>query len=238
MSMKGRISSFQSLGTVDGPGVRSVIFLQGCPLRCVCCHNPETWDPALGEETDTETLVRKVLRFRSYFGEKGGVTLSGGEPLLQAPFSRELFRAFHKAGIHTALDTSGCIINDDVLSLLSETDLVLLDRKYPNEEDYFRYTGMHLSEADRFLALLEERKIPTWIRRVIIPGLNDTVSSAEELRALSGRFSCIEKTELLPFRKFCIEKYDSLGISFPLKDTPEASEKDLEPLYKVLADDF
>lgn len=232
--MTGRISSFQSLGTVDGPGVRSVIFLQGCPLRCVCCHNPETWAPALGEETDTDTLVKKVLRFRSYFGEKGGVTLSGGEPLLQAAFSYDLFRAFHEVGIHTALDTSGCIINENVLNLLSETDLVLLDRKYPNEDDYLRYTGMHLEQADRFLELLEKRKIPTWIRRVVIPKLNDTPASMEELRSLSERFSCIEKTELLPFRKFCIEKYDSLGIPFPLKDTPEMKEQDLEPLYELL----
>ena len=153
----GRIHSFQSLGTVDGPGVRSVIFMQGCPLRCVCCHNPDTWDFEGGEEMSTEVLVNKVLRYKTYYGNNGGVTVSGGEPLMQADFLVEFFKKLKNYGIHTALDTSGCVLNDTVKELLEYTDIVLLDFKYTNEKDYFEYTKMQMNQAKEFLNL--------WIRK-------------------------------------------------------------------------
>ncbi len=230
--MQGKIHSFQSLGTVDGPGVRAVVFMQGCPLRCVCCHNPDTWDTDGGKLVSAEEMFRKIQRLRAYFGKDGGVTVSGGEPLLQADFVAELFSLCRADGINCALDTSGCIYNESVERLLSLTDLVLLDYKYTNDEDYKKYTGMSRQSADAFLGRLSALDKRVWIRQVIIPTLNDSEESVSRLYALKERYSCIEKIELLPFRKLCIEKYRTLGMSFPLEDIPEASEELIERLKK------
>ena len=228
----GKIHSFQSLGTVDGPGVRSVIFMQGCPLRCVCCHNPDTWDFAVGSEQSVEYLVDRVLRYKAYYGSDGGVTVSGGEPLMQTEFLVELFKQLQKNEIHTALDTSGCVLNDSVKKLLEYTDLVLLDFKYTNSNDYLKYTKMEMSAAQKFLSYLEEIQKPTWIRYVVIPNLNDTEDAVSKVFDLRNQYSCIEKIELLPFRKLCLEKYDEMGIEFPLKNTPEAKQGFIDELYK------
>ncbi len=232
--MTGNIHSFQSLGTVDGPGLRCVIFVQGCPLRCACCHNPDTWEFGTGTQTDTDELVKKVLRFKNYFGAKGGVTVSGGEPLMQADFVAGLFRKLKENGINTALDTSACVFNENVAKLLDYTDLVLLDVKYANPDDYFRYTKCRMENVMLFLDELEKRNIDTWIRRVIIPGLNDDEASALHLKQLVSDYSCIKKTELLPFRKLCTEKYEALGIPFPLADTPEPDEETMKKLERLL----
>ncbi len=233
--MTGRIHSFQSLGTVDGPGVRCVVFMQGCPLRCNCCHNPDTWDLSAGEETDTDTLIARMERLRPYFGDRGGVTVSGGEPLMQAAFVTELFTALKRAGIHTALDTAGCRRDDAVDALLEVTDLVLLDHKYATEADYVHYTGGHLAHTERFLAELDRRHIPTWLRRVIIPGQNDDTDSVRSLNAVAARFSCVERIELLPFRDLCAEKYAALGIPFPLAGTPSPSDAAMTTLTAQIA---
>ena len=230
--MQGRIHSFQSLGTVDGPGVRAVVFMQGCPLRCACCHNPDTWDFGGGKLVSAEEIFRKIQRLRAYFGKDGGVTVSGGEPLLQADFVSELFRLCRADGISCALDTSGCVYNESVEHLLSLTDLVLLDYKYTNDTDYKKYTGMSMQSAEDFLARLDALGKRVWIRQVIIPTLNDSEESVRRLYALSERYSCIEKTELLPFRKLCVEKYRALGIDFPLENIPEASEELIERLKR------
>lgn len=234
----GRIHSFQSLGTVDGPGVRCVVFAQGCPLRCICCHNPDTWDPDGGESTDTDTLTNKILRFRSYFGKEGGVTVSGGEPLMQAAFFAELFAKLKTAGIHTALDTSGCLWNDDVSALLSVTDLVLLDHKYPTEEEYRENVRGSLAVTERFLGQLQSRGIDTWFRRVIIPGRTDTEASVRSLNAAAERYSVVRKIELLPFRNLCKEKYDALGIPFPLADTETPDRVTMERLNALLDEKY
>ena len=230
--MQGRIHSFQSLGTVDGPGVRAVVFMQGCPLRCACCHNPDTWDLGGGKIVSAEEIFRKIQRLRAYFGKDGGVTVSGGEPLLQADFVAELFSLCRADGISCALDTSGCVYNESVERLLSLTDLVLLDYKYTNDTDYKKYTGMSMQSAEDFLARLDALGKRVWIRQVIIPTLNDSEESVRRLYALSERYSCIEKTELLPFRKLCVEKYRALGIDFPLENIPEASEELIERLKR------
>lgn len=232
--MTGRINSFQSLGTVDGPGVRCVVFVQGCPLRCICCHNPDTWDFSGGEETYADTLVAKILRFTPYFGKKGGVTVSGGEPLMQADFVAELFKKLKTAGVNTALDTSGCVLNESVYKLLEYTDLVLLDHKYANEEDYFKYTGAHLYAVERFLDELEKRQIKTWLRRVIIPGKSDSEESVKQLNAVADKYSCVEKAELLPFRNLCAEKYQAMGIPFPLADCPTPTKEETDNLLKLI----
>ena len=228
----GRIHSFQSLGTVDGPGVRSVIFMQGCPLRCVCCHNPDTWDFEGGTEMSADELVNKVLRYKAYYGEGGGITVSGGEPLMQTEFLLELFKKLKNYGIHTALDTSGCVLNDDVKELLDHTDIVLLDFKYTNAEEYLKNTKMEMSKAQEFLEYLQEADKKTWLRYVVIPNLNDGKEDVAGLFDLKNQYSCIEKIELLPFRKLCLEKYDEMGIEFPLKNTPEAKQEYIDELYR------
>jgi pyruvate formate lyase activating enzyme len=231
--MKGRIHSVQSFGTVDGPGVRAVVFMQGCPLRCVCCHNPDTWDKSGGSEIEADELLKKLLRFRNYFGKKGGITVSGGEPLLQSEFVYELFSKLKAENINTALDTSGYTLEENAKKLLSVTDLVLLDYKYTNDADYLKYTKCKKSAVDNFLSYLEENKIDTWIRQVIIPDLNDSSDSLKKIGELERNFSCIKKVELLPFRKLCLEKYRAMNIPFLLENTREPSTAEIEKLMEL-----
>ena len=226
----GRIHSIQSLGTVDGPGVRFVAFLQGCPLRCGCCHNPDTWDTEGGTVYTPEELVEKAVRFREYFGEDGGITLSGGEPLLQAEFSARVFRLCHERGIHTCLDTSGCIPPREVSNLLDVTDRVLLDVKYTTEKDYEQYVGCSLSSVLEFLEELNVRQIPTTLRQVIIPTLNDTKEQVNTLRMIANRHPNVDRVELLPFRKICQTKYDAMQIPFPFAHLPEPTHEEITRL--------
>lgn len=234
MSSKGYVSSIQSLGTVDGPGVRFVVFLQGCNLRCGCCHNPETQPFSGGTEYLVGELAEKASRYKSYFGKDGGITLSGGEPILQAEFAAELFAECKKRGINTCLDTSGSLLNDKVKELLSVTDRVLLDIKYPTDELYRQYVGCSIEAPLSFLSYLNEQGIPTTLRQVIIPTLNDNDDNIEFLRNLINKHHCIDKTELLPFKKICQTKYDSMGISFPFENIPTPSLDTMEKLQSML----
>ncbi len=222
---KGYIHSFQSLGTVDGPGVRFVVFFQGCNLRCKCCHNPDTWKISDGEIFEAEAVVAKVLRYKEYFKDNGGITLSGGEPLLQPEFAGEIFTLCKEHGINTCLDTSGSVINDDVISLLNVTDRVLLDIKYTENSLYIDNAGCSLKVVLEFLKELEIRNIPTTLRQVIIPTINDNDENIIKLREIAQNHSCVDKIELLPFRKICQTKYDELGIEFPFGhlSTPDKS---------------
>jgi len=232
--MTGRIHSIQSLGTVDGPGVRFVVFMQGCNLRCGCCHNPDTWAMDKGVEYTPEAILEKALRCRSYFGKEGGITVSGGEPLLQADFVRELFTLCHRESINTCLDTSGGILNDGVKALLRETDRVLLDIKYTTDEDYRRYVGCGMDGPLRFLEYLDTMKIPTTVRQVIIPTLNDTEGNILSLGKVKAEHSCVDKVELLPFRKICQVKYDKMGIDFPFAHIAEPDGEKMKELETIL----
>ncbi len=223
----GWVHSIQSLATVDGPGVRFAVFLQGCPLRCACCHNPDTWDIHGGTEMTADEVVQKALRCRAYFGKDGGITLSGGEPLLQADFVYDIFKACRDAGIHTCLDTSGCVYNDAVERVLSVTDRVLLDIKYVTDEGYRRYVGCEREQVMRFLAVLGDKNIPTTLRQVVIPTKNDDDANFAALRDIAKQHACVDGVELLPFRKLCAEKYDTLGIAFPFGELPEPSEEEM-----------
>lgn len=232
--IKGRVHSFQSLGTVDGPGVRFVVFFQGCPLRCKCCHNPDTWDIAGGTQYSSEEIVNKVLRYKDYFGKNGGITISGGEPLLQADFAHEIFRLCRQNGINTCLDTSGCILNDKVKALIKETDRVLLDFKYTSEEEYKENVGCTMKAVGEFLSYLNKINIPVTLRQVIIPNVNDDADNIIKLKEVIKNHTVIDKTELLPFRKICSSKYDALGLNFPFADHPEADKELIDNLYKKL----
>lgn len=233
--MNGYINSVQSFGAVDGPGVRYVIFMQGCPLRCSCCHNPDTWEFSKEQEVTPEEMLTKILRFRDYFGHDGGVTVSGGEALMQCEFVTDLFTLCKKENIHTCLDTSGCLLNEKVKKLLSVTDLVLLDIKYTNENDYKEYVGCSLSDVIEFYDYLEENKIPAWVRQVIIPTKNDTEENISKLLEITDKHkNCTEKIELLPFRKLCQPKYDNLKIRFPFGNIPEASHEKIKELQCLI----
>lgn len=236
--MVGRIHSFQSLGTVDGPGVRSVVFMQGCQLRCPYCHNPDTWDFSGGTETDAETLFARILKYKAYYGETGGVTVSGGEPLLQAEFVRELFTLCKAHGISTALDTAGVLLNDAVKELLAVTDIVLLDIKYATEAQYQKYIGVPLQTVLHFLKYADTQKKRVIVRQVITPTVNDTTADMAALRAILRQYPCIEKVELLPFLKLCAEKYEALGLEFPFGRYPEATAAQTEALAKELQEIF
>lgn len=229
-----RIHSIQSLGTLDGPGVRFVVFLQGCNLRCKCCHNPDTWDMSTGTLISAEELCMRALRYKDYFGKEGGITLSGGEPLLQAESAYELFSLCRNVGINTCLDTSGSIINDSVKNLLTVTDRVLLDIKYTNNKDYLENAGCLLDKVIDFLSVTQSSSVPTTLRQVIIPTLNDTEENIGFLKNIRDSFSCIDSVELLPFRKICETKYESLSIPFPFAHIPETSRDKMEYLTSLL----
>lgn len=231
--MKGFVHSIQSLGTVDGPGVRTVIFSAGCPLRCIYCHNPDTWTTEESKLTDADELVEKVLRFKPYI-ERGGVTISGGEPLLQSEFFTCVAKKLKENGLHIALDTSGAILDGNVRELLKYIDLVLLDVKFTTESDYRKLANGSLNGVLSFLAYLDCKGIKTWIRHVAVPGLNDSEEDAKRLKELIYPYrAVIEKVEFLPFRKLCLEKYENMKIDFPLKDTPEMSAEKAAELSKI-----
>ena len=234
--MTGKVHSIQSLGTVDGPGVRFVVFLSGCPLRCKCCHNPDTWDMEAGTEYTAEEIVKRASRYKEYFGREGGITISGGEPLLQADFCREIFELSHKEGINTCLDTSGVILNESVMRLLAVTDRVLLDIKYTSDGEYRENVGCSMEKPMQFLSYINSKGIPATVRQVIIPTVNDTEENAVALREIVGSFSFVDKVELLAFRKMCRSKYDSMGIEFPFGGLPEADPEKISELYRIVCD--
>ena len=233
--MHGQVHSIQSLGTVDGPGLRFVVFLQGCNLRCKCCHNPDTWEMQSEKTFTPEEIVEKALNNREYFAEKGGITLSGGEPLLQPEFASEVFKLCHENGINTCLDTSGSILNNQVKMLLTETDRVLLDIKYTDDALYIENVGCSLNRPLEFLEYLNEQKIPTTIRQVIIPTLNDNEENIEKLNRVVEKYTCIDKVELLPFKKICQTKYDSMNIPFPFANIPTPTKETMNKLNNLLS---
>ena len=232
--IKGKIHSLQSLGTVDGPGIRFVVFMQGCNLRCGCCHNPDTWEMSGGTEYTPEQILQKVLRCKEYFGKTGGITISGGEPLLQSDFCRELFTLCHNEGINTCLDTSGSVLNDEVKSLLEVTDRVLLDIKFTNDTDYLEYTGCGIEKPLEFLTYLQAQKIPVTLRQVIIPTLTDNEENIKMLKAIADRHPMVDKIELLPFRKICQTKYDNMNLEFRFGNLPEPTQDKMQKLNTLI----
>ena len=233
--MEGRIHSIETFGSVDGPGVRFVVFLQGCLMRCRYCHNPETWSGEAGEMMTAEEVFRRALRYRTYWGEKGGITVSGGEPLLQPAFVGELFRLLHGEGIHTALDTSGVWADwDGACQVLEHTDLILGDLKFATPEEYRLHCKADMEKPLACYRLAEERGIPLWVRHVVVPGLNDSLEDMGKIKVLAESFSNLEKIEWLPFHNLCVEKYQSMGIPFPLAGTDNMDEEALQRLVDSL----
>ena len=222
--MTGRIHSFESFGTVDGPGIRFVVFLQGCPLRCQYCHNPDTWGEG-GDLFSVEEVAQKALRYKNYFGDKGGVTVTGGEPLLQIDFVIELFQTLKAKGIHTCVDTSGFSFIQDNEKIVEKherlaelTDLFLLDIKHIDDEACKKLTGQSNERTLAFAKFLSERGKKMWIRQVLVPGLTDDDESLKRTRAFIDGLETVEKVEVLPYHTLGVVKYEKLGFEYPLKD--------------------
>ncbi len=224
--MTGRIHSIESMGLVDGPGVRSVVFLQGCPLRCLYCHNPDTQRGG-GQEISAQELCRRLVRFRPYFGDSGGVTFSGGEPLGQPEFLLECLRHLKAEGIHTCLDTSGVGLGD-YGEILAHTDLVLYDVKHFDPQGYRTITGRDMDATPAFVEAVRAANVPMWVRHVVVPGLTDgedhLIALGEYIATLPG----VEKVELLPYHTMGVEKYRKLGIPYALEGVPPMDGTKLE----------
>ncbi len=238
--MTGKIHSFESFGTVDGPGIRFVVFLQGCPLRCQYCHNPDTWKSG-GEEYSAEEVAARALKYKNYFGENGGVTATGGEPLLQIDFVTELFTILKRKGIHTCIDTSGitfdktsgeCVQKHE--RLLEVTDLVMLDIKHIDEEACIRLTGKSNKKTLDFARFLSEKGKKTWIRQVLVPGITDSEEDLKRTREFLDTLKTVEKVEVLPYHTMGVVKYEKLGIEYPLKDVKAPTKESVALAKEIL----
>ncbi|OON98385.1 MAG: pyruvate formate-lyase 1-activating enzyme [Epulopiscium sp. Nele67-Bin004] len=232
--MLGRIHSIETCGTVDGPGIRFILFTQGCPLRCQYCHNPDSWKVQGGEEMDTEKLIKDVIKYKPYMRNSGGgITISGGEPLLQPDFVQDMFKKCKDEGIHTCLDTSGFVKLNVADPVLDYTDLVLLDIKSYNPDVFKDLTGIPLDPTLAFAEHLNERGIPVWIRYVLVPNLTDNLDDIEELAKYLTTLKNVERIDILPFHKMGEFKWEELGYDYKLKDT-QSPEKELVDQAKTI----
>ena len=232
--MTGRIHSFETFGTTDGPGIRFVVFMQGCQYRCLYCHNPDTWSVTAGTEYSPEDLFQIILRYKPYFESSGGgVTISGGEPLLQSEFLFSLFTLLKNEGIHTTLDTSGnqqLIGNPAVEALIGLTDLVLLDIKHMESLAHKRLTGYDNTLPLHFAKDLDYLKLPVWLRYVIVPGYTDSPDALMTFREFINSLSNVARIDYLPFHKLGEYKWEALGIPWPLKHVSPPSEEFIKGL--------
>ncbi len=229
-----RIHSFESLATLDGDGVRYAIYLNGCPLRCVYCHNPDTWGVS-GEDYSAEDLFNKIKRYKPYFGQNGGVTFSGGEPLLSAHFINEVAPLLKEANINYALDTSGQVdMNEETKKAIMNSELVILDLKFWDNDSYFKYTGKTIAKTLTTLYFLNAIQKRTWIRTVIVPGINDSKEALDKYIEILKLYPFIEKYELLGFHTMGFFKYENLGIDNPLKDVPPMDQDKLKDLQSYV----
>ena len=227
--MGGRVHSRESFGTVDGPGLRYVVFLQGCPMRCLYCHNPDTWDPLGGRETEAEEILAEIRKNRAFY-KTGGLTVSGGEPLLQIDFLLELFSLAKKEGIHTCMDTSGILydpLDAELLErldrLMALTDLVLLDIKEIDPDAHLQLTGHSNAAVLGFARYLEQKRVPVWIRHVVLEGYTDRPDQWRQLGTFIGRLSNLQALDVLPYHTMGREKYRALGLAYPLEGIPATS---------------
>ena len=230
--MNGYIHSIESFGTVDGPGLRYVVFFQGCPMRCLYCHNPDTWQPGSVTEMSAEEIMAGFRRNRSFYST-GGITVTGGEPLMQTEFLTELFILAKKEGIHTCIDTSGVTYNREnkrymakLDRLMEYTDLVMLDLKHIDDEKHIVLTGHSSRNILEFVQYLDNKKIPVWIRHVVVPGLTDDPVYWEKLGRFMATMSNIKALDVLPYHTMGVNKYKELGMEYPLEGVP-ARDKQL-----------
>ena len=233
-----KVHSYESMGTYDGPGLRLVVFLQGCPFRCLYCANPDTISGEGGKPTEIEDIVKMAVNQKPFFGRRGGITFSGGEPTVQAKALSPLFDRLHEEGIHICLDTNGGIWNSDVEELLAKTDLVLLDMKQINPERHERLTGRSNEQTLKTAQWLEDHDRPFWLRYVLVPGISDF---EEDIRALGEHFRnfrMLQRVEILPYHTLGIHKYESLEQEYMLKETPHNTPEQLERAKLLFSEYF
>lgn len=238
--MVGKIHSVFSGGTVDGPGIRFVVFMQGCPLRCKYCHNPDSWLLSDGEEKSVESLTAEIVKYKNYYGAKGGLTVSGGEPLLQIEFVTNLLKSVKQQGINTAVDTSGFTFNfenEEVVKLHEEldkyVDLYLLDIKHISDEKHKELTGVSNKNTLAYAKWLSGRGKRIWIRHVLVPNLTDNDSDLQELSNFIKTLN-VEKVEVLPYHTMGEVKYQKLGLDYPLKGVNPPTKERVENAKSIL----
>ena len=233
--MKGYIHSIETLGLADGPGVRIVVFMQGCPLRCLFCHNPDTWEKNINHLVESDEIVNTVRKYRNFIEASGGITLSGGEPLYQSEFTLDILKKCKKAGFHTALDTSGTGYNKELLDeILKYTDLILLDIKALTNSKYKKMTGKPIDEFNYFLDKIQKLNKKIWIRQVIVPNINDTEEYILKLKKYLAKIKNIERIDLLPYHNMGLDKYKKLNMKYRLEGTPNMDKDNLKKLDKLL----
>lgn len=238
--MNGFVHSTESFGTVDGPGVRFVVFLQGCPMRCQYCHNPDTWKMNTGAVRSAQSLIKDYERNAAFY-KKGGITVTGGEALMQIDFVLELFTLAKQKNIHTCLDTSGITYhpgessyNEKLDALMEVTDLVMLDIKHIDPEGHKTLTGHDNAGILAFAKYLEEKNVPVWIRHVVVPGITDDEGQLTRLGAFLGTLSNVKALDVLPYHIMGVTKYEQLGIAYPLKGTPPATKEQAAKAKKII----
>lgn len=232
--MKGRINSIETMGLVDGPGIRFVSFFQGCKLRCLYCHNPETWAlDGQSEEIEAQELVKKIERYKNYYGADGGATFSGGEPLLQPEFLLECLKLCKEKGINTAIDTAGVGFGD-YDEILDYVDLVILDVKAVDGEEYKKLVGQDIKFFNQFLEAVQKNGNRLWLRQVIVPGINDDEAHVLKLKKFAKKLKNVEKIELLPYKTIGVHKYQDLKIQYRLEGVPDMDEEKCQKLQQLL----
>jgi len=236
--VKGRIHSIETFGTVDGPGIRFVLFMQGCALQCQYCHNPDTWDTGGGRHVTVEDILAEIEPYLPYYRKSGGgITVTGGEPTLQAPFVAQLFEACKsRFGLHTALDSSGFCEPEHARELLAHTDLVLLDLKMMNRAKHQALTSQPNDRILRFASMLRDLQQPVWIRHVLVPGVTDNPEDLQALGDFLGSWSSMVKFELLPYHRMGVYKWQQLGRIYPLEGVPAPTERQIERASLIIAE--
>jgi len=233
--MTGQIHSIQTLGLLDGPGIRIVVFMQGCPIRCIFCHNPDTWDMNGKIQMTPKELTDEIRKYRPYIEIDGGVTFSGGEPLLQSKFLLETLKLCKKAGIHTCIDTAGNGYDKNLLDeLLKYIDLILLDIKAINPTNYKRITNGKMDQFNYFLDKIQEHNKKIWIRQVIVPGINDNEEYILELKEFIKTIKNVERVELLPYSLIGTSKYKDLNLKYKLEGVPAMDKEKCDKLQKLI----
>lgn len=236
----GYIHSIETFGSVDGPGVRFIVFMQGCPMRCQYCHNPDSWKTRVGEQMTTDELLEKALRYRTYWGDKGGITVSGGEALMQMEFVTELFEKAHAMGINTCLDTSAQPFTrkspwfDNFQKLMAVTDTILLDIKHIDNEEHrklTRFSNENILDCARYLSEIAK---PVWIRHVLVPGITDNDAYLPRLHDFLSTLKNIERIDVLPYHTLGTFKYEKLGIEYPLANVPTPTKERVDNARKIL----
>ncbi|MFS0637508.1 pyruvate formate-lyase-activating protein [Mesobacillus foraminis] len=239
--MFGNIHSIETLGTVDGPGIRYIVFTQGCLLRCQFCHNADTWEIGTGKQMSVSKIIEDLQTYLPFIeASGGGITVSGGEPLLQIPFLTELFKECKKLGIHTTIDSSGgCYsssshFQQQLAELLKYTDLILLDLKHIDREKHKKLTGLTNEHILEFARFLSDHQVPIWVRHVLVPGTTDSHEDLDKLGKFIGTLNNVSKVEVLPYHKLGVYKWEALGMEYPLQGVEPPSEESVQKAYRLL----